>query len=62
MTAGWIFLGTMLYLSLAVALAISLIEQETVPEILRHTVRRWAKFLAGLLVVGLLTQVLTWVG
>ena len=48
-------------MTLAVAAAISLIEQDNARDTVKHTLRRWGKFLAGLAAIAVVVQILTWV-
>ena len=60
MSAGWVFILTGLYLTLAVAGVISLLEHDTAADVARNTARRWAKFLGGMAAVMAVVQALTW--
>ena len=56
---GWIFIVTGIYLTFLVALVISLLDQGLTRELGVHTGRRWGKFLLGLVVLGIIVQILT---
>lgn len=59
MKPGIVFLASGLYLTLLVALVISLLEQGIAKGFLAHTARRWGKFLLGLVVLGVVVEILT---
>ena len=60
MMPGWIFLGSALYLTLVVALVITLLDTRSAGRFIHITVTRWVKMLGGLVVLGLVVQILTW--
>ena len=59
---GLCHLMSALYLAFVVALVISVNDGETPVRILRETVRRWAKLIGGLILIGLLVEGLTLLG
>jgi hypothetical protein len=60
MMPGFYFLLSALYLTLTVALVISLLDTGIKAGFLVRTLKRWAKFLLGLVILGLVVQIFTW--
>lgn len=58
---GVIFVGTAVYLTLAVAFVLSLADVGFERTLGYHTARRWGKFLLLLVGLGIVVQVLTWI-
>ncbi len=56
---GALYLSTLGYLTLLVAFVVSLLEEGPGGALLRQTLRRWGKFLLGLVVLGAIVQVLS---
>lgn len=56
--AGWPFLLTAVVMTLVVAFTTTLLEVSFGPELLRHTLRRWGKFLLLLVVLAIIMQFL----
>jgi len=59
MTPGPVFLAVGLYLTLLVALVVSLLEERGGKRIWAQTLRRWGKFLLGLAILAIIVQILT---
>jgi len=59
MMPGWIFLAAALYMTFLVALVVSLLNEGLERSIIRQTLRRWGKFLLGLVILGIIVQILT---
>lgn len=62
MTPGIVFLGSAFYLTLAVALVISLLDTGLTNALTVQTLRRWGKFLLGLAILAITVQILTLLG
>ncbi len=62
MMPGIVFLFSGIYLTFIVSLVISLLEWSTEKGLARNTLRRWCKFLLGLVILGILVQIFTWLG
>jgi hypothetical protein len=60
MMPGFFFALSALYLTLVVALVISLLDTGIRSGFLVRTLKRWGKFLLGLVVLGVIVQILTW--
>jgi uncharacterized membrane protein len=60
MMAGVLFVLSALYLTLVVSVVISLLDHPVPQTLVRDTIRRWAKFTGGLLALGFVVQVMTW--
>jgi hypothetical protein len=60
MMPGFYFALSALYLTLVVALVISLLDTGLRSGFLTRTLKRWGKFLLGLVVLGVIVQILTW--
>jgi hypothetical protein len=60
MMPGFYFALSALYLTLVVALVISLLDTGIRSGFLVRTLKRWGKFLLGLVVLGVIVQILTW--
>ncbi len=58
-TMGWIHLFSIIYLSGAICLAVSVNENRDPRRILRETLRRWGKFLGVTLAVALIVTALS---
>jgi len=59
MLMGWFNLASLFFLSFVVAFVFGLNEHDRVRPILRATVRRWVKLLVGLVVIGIVVQILS---
>lgn len=59
---GWINFGSAIYLAVLVALVISVNDGEEPRRIAAETLRRSAKLLGGLLIIGLIVMGLGWLG
>lgn len=59
MTTGVAFVASAIYLTLAVALAVTLLDTGFDRRFIQHTLRRWGKFLLGLVALGAIVQILT---
>ncbi|MDK2972820.1 MAG: hypothetical protein PWP23_2575 [Candidatus Sumerlaeota bacterium] len=59
MSPGIVFLGSAFYLTLAVALVISLLDVGLTNALTVQTLRRWGKFLLGLAILAMVVQILT---
>ncbi|OPZ01248.1 MAG: hypothetical protein BWZ10_03486 [candidate division BRC1 bacterium ADurb.BinA364] len=57
---GLLHVGSAIYLSAIVAFVISVNDNEAPRRIARETARRTGKLLGGLLAIGLVVQLLTW--
>ncbi len=53
---------SLLYLSFYLCLVLGILEGTSGPKFWQAVFRRWAKLLGGLLAIGLVVQILTWVG
>ncbi|MCX7012985.1 MAG: hypothetical protein NTW86_10585 [Candidatus Sumerlaeota bacterium] len=59
---GWCHVASAVYLAFVVSLVISVNDGETPKRIGRETLRRWAKLLGGLILIGLIVEGLTLLG
>lgn len=57
-----IHIASLLFLSFDVAAVLSINDRDGFPAIARATLRRWAKLLGALLLVGLIVHVMTLIG
>lgn len=57
---GLLHLGSMLYLSGVICMAVSVNENHHPGDIVRETLRRWIKFLGFTFVIGLAVFLLSW--
>lgn len=57
--SGPLFVFSGLYLTLIVALVVSLLDASSWKGLLVQTARRWGKFLLGLVILGFVVQILT---
>lgn len=62
MNYGLLMLGNALYLTFLVSLVVSLLDTECNKRLFKETLRRWCKFLLGLIVLGFVVQIITWLG
>ncbi len=56
---GFIFICSALYLTLVVSFVFALLQEGYGGKLMRSTVRKWGKFLLGLVALGLVVQILT---
>lgn len=59
MTQGILYVGALGYLTLLVAFVVSLLEEGLGGALMRQTLRRWGKFLLGLVILGAIVQALS---
>lgn len=59
MSYGWLYLFSVIFLSLDVAVVFSLNDRDRPREIALLTLRRWAKLLGALFIIGLIVQLLS---
>lgn len=55
-------IASMFYLSFFLCLVLGLLEDTSGSAFRRALLRRWGKLLGGLVAIGLLVQILTWIG
>jgi hypothetical protein len=55
-------IGSLLYLSLYLCVVLGMIEGSTGRKFWHSVVRRWGKLLGGLLAIGFVVQLFTWIG
>lgn len=60
MMPGLVFVGSALYLTLVVALVITLLDPRSTGGFIPVCLTRWGKMLGGLAALGVVVQVLTW--
>jgi len=54
--------ASLFYLSFFLCLVLGLIEDTSGAKFWKTLVRRWGKLLGGLVAIGLVVQILTWIG
>ena len=59
MSVGWLYLGSLFYLSGAICLAVSVNENSSPRRIVRETLRRWLKFVAMTFIIALIVHLLS---
>jgi hypothetical protein len=59
MSAGWVFLASLGYLSLAVSVSYTLSKEGFTQNFWTKTLGRWGKFLLGLGFLGIIVEILT---
>ena len=59
MSQGFVFVFTALYLTFLVALVVSLLDTQLGKSLPARTLRRWGKFLLGLVILAILVQGIT---
>jgi len=59
MTYGWLHVFSLLFLSLTVAAVLSINDRDTPRDIVRLTLRRWAKLLGALFLIGVIVHLMS---
>ena len=59
MSQGVLYVSALGYLTLLVAFVVSLLEEGFGSALVRQTMRRWGKFLLGLVIMGAIVEVLS---
>ncbi|MCX7046095.1 MAG: hypothetical protein NTX50_11495 [Candidatus Sumerlaeota bacterium] len=59
MVYGWLHLFSLLFLSLDLAAVFSINDRDHLHDIIRSTLRRWAKLLGALLLIGVVVYLMT---
>ncbi len=54
--------ASLVYLSFFLCLVLGILEGTSGPKLWGAVFRRWGKLLGGLLVIGIVVQILTWIG
>ena len=59
MSYGWWHVFSLVFLTLDVAVVFSINDRDTLRDIVRFSLRRWAKLLGALLLIGVIVQLMS---